>query len=63
MKHILIIKNMNTKQCVQKISDALRDAGIEFDIRLDQKTVAIHGRGDAVATATRIITNLGFLIA
>ncbi|MDQ0361828.1 heavy-metal-associated domain-containing protein [Breznakia pachnodae] len=63
MKHILIIKNMDCDHCVEKISEALTDAGIEFDINLEQKTVGILGRGDAVASATRIITGLGYQIA
>lgn len=63
MKHILIIKNMDCDHCVEKISEALTDAGIEFDINLEKKTVGIHGRGDAVVTATRLITELGYQIA
>ena len=63
MKHILIIKNMNCDHCVDKISEALTDVGITFDINLEQKTVGIHGRGDAVAIATRVISELGYQIA
>ena len=63
MKHIIIVNDMNCEKCVEKISEALNAEGIKFDINLSQKAVSIYERGDAVRSASMIITELGFDIA
>ncbi|MDF9825448.1 copper chaperone CopZ [Breznakia sp. PF5-3] len=63
MKHIIIVNDMNCEKCVEKISEALSEEGIAFDINLEQKAVSIYERGDAVRKASMIISELGYHIA
>lgn len=42
MKHIIMVKDMNCEHCVARISRALENADINFEINLENKTVAVE---------------------
>lgn len=57
-----MIKDMSCEHCVARIGKALDDAHIENEISLVNKTIAVEKNGDIVASAKRIITDLGYTI-
>ncbi|OCN03623.1 hypothetical protein A4S06_05570 [Erysipelotrichaceae bacterium MTC7] len=61
MKHVILLRDMKTKEDRARVSDELDDLGIEHDFDLEQKTLVINDRGDAVRNATRILGENGFL--
>lgn len=62
MKHIIMIKDMNCEHCVARISKALEDAGIEFEISLENKSVSVEKNGDIVTRAKKAISEAGYTI-
>lgn len=62
MKHIIMIKNMNCEHCVARISKALEDANIDFEISLENKSVSVEKNGDIVTKAKKVISEAGYTI-
>lgn len=62
MKHIIMIKDMNCEHCVGRISKALKDANIDFEISLENKSVSVEKNGDIVTKAKRVISEAGYTI-
>ena len=60
MKTILFIRDMNTEEAAQKITDALSETRVDFEVRLKDRCVAIEGRNDVVYTAKVAIREAGF---
>ncbi|MDH6367833.1 MULTISPECIES: hypothetical protein [Breznakia] len=61
MKHVIMLKDMKTKEDRARVTEDLNDLGIEHSFDVEQKTLAINDRGDAVRNATRILSENGFL--
>jgi copper chaperone len=55
---VLIIPDMHCEHCVARITNALSDAGMKFEVSLENKTVSII-EGD-VAAAISELDDLGF---
>ncbi|MEG0314425.1 MAG: cation transporter [Erysipelotrichaceae bacterium] len=62
MKDIILLKDLECQNCVNKISNALEAANIDFEISLANKYVVINGNKDMLALAKRIIEETGFNI-
>ena len=54
----LKVADMHCQKCVQRISNALEEAGIGFEISLENKTVTVE-ESKAAAAAT-VLDDLGF---
>lgn len=59
MKHIIIVKDMKQED-VPRLEDALECAGISFALDQELGSVTVHERGDMVAKAKRVLSELGF---
>jgi len=60
MKTILFIRDLNTEEAAQKITEALSETRVDFEVRLKDRCVAIEGRNDVVYTAKVAIREAGF---
>lgn len=57
---VLKAEDMHCNMCVQRITKALDEAGLKFEVNLENKTVSIDGCDNCVKTATEILDDLGF---
>lgn len=57
---VLNVPEMHCKNCVARITRALNDAGLVFNISLQARTVTINGDEAAVAKARSEMEDLGF---
>lgn len=55
---ILNVADMHCEKCVSRISNALTEANIPFEVNLAEKTVSVAE--DQVATAIEELDDLGF---
>lgn len=55
---VLNVPDMHCEHCVARITNALNEAGMKFDVSLENKTVTIN-EGD-VAQAISELDDLGF---
>ncbi len=55
---ILNVADMHCPKCVERISNALTEAGIEFEVSLDTKTVAVED--GKIELAVEELDDLGF---
>lgn len=62
LKSILLIKNLNNKENVNKIKEAFSETRLDYDINLEKQCIIIYGNSDMVAVARNIINDLGFII-
>lgn len=62
MKSILLIKNLDNKESVNKIKEAFLETRLDYDINLEKQCIIIYGNSDMVAVARNIINDLGFII-
>lgn len=56
----LKVEEMHCEKCVERITNALREADIEFKVSLSDKTVTIDGCEHCVETAVAELADLGF---
>lgn len=56
----LKVEEMHCEKCVGRITNALREAGIGFEISLSDKTVTVDGCVHCVETAVAELADLGF---
>lgn len=59
---VLNVPEMHCKNCVARITRALNDAGLVFNVSLQTRTVTIYGDDDAVNVpkAKELLDDLGF---
>jgi len=62
MKHILFVKGIKSQDDVRKITEALQETQLEFEISLTNQAVIIHGRNDLVRMAKITIMEAGYLV-
>lgn len=62
MKHILFVKGLKTQEDVVKITEALQDTQVEFDVSLTNQAVIIHGRNDLVRVAKIALLEAGYVV-
>ncbi len=60
MKTILFIRDLNTEEAAQKITEALSETRVVFEVKLKDRCVAIEGRNDVVYTAKVAIREAGY---
>ena len=60
MKTILFIRDMNTEEAANKVTEALSETRVDFEVKLKDRCVAIEGRNDVVYTAKVAIREAGF---
>ena len=56
------VPDMHCEKCVERISNALNEAGLKFDVSLPEKTVTINGCDGCAAKAREALDNLGFTV-
>ena len=56
MSTVLKAEDMHCEKCVERITKAMTEAGLDFQVSLADKTVTIDG----CATAKEIMDDLGF---
>ena len=57
---IIKVEGMHCQNCVNRISDALNEKGLKFEVSLENGTVSIDGCDGCLKTAKEIIYDLGF---
>lgn len=57
---VIQVKDMHCEKCVERISDAMKKANLDFQVDLEEKTVSIDGCELCVKTALHILDDLGF---
>ena len=57
---ILKAEDIHCEMCVSRISKALTEANIKFEVNLENKTVSIDGDQKVVIAAKEIMDDLGF---
>ncbi len=57
---VLNVPGMHCDNCVKRITNALTDAGLNFTVSLEDKTVSIDGCENCVNTAISELDDLGF---
>ncbi len=62
MKHILFVKDMTCEHCVKRITEALSETRLDFEINLERQAVIIEGRNDLVHIAKTAIREAGFTV-
>ncbi|MCM1180449.1 MAG: heavy-metal-associated domain-containing protein [Clostridium sp.] len=56
----LNVEGMMCEGCVKRVTEALRNLGLEPEVSLENKTVVFEGSEDASAKAAEAIEALGF---
>ena len=57
---IIKAEDMHCEKCVERITKAMTDAGLDFQVSLADKTVSIDGCDSCVKKALEILDDLGF---
>lgn len=57
---ILNVPDMHCTNCVARITKALTEAGLEFEVSLEDKTVSVGGGDIYVEKAREELLDLGF---
>ncbi len=57
---VLNVPDMHCDHCVARITKALTDEGMTFQVSLADKTVSVAGDASAVAKAVEALDDLGF---
>ncbi len=61
-KHILFVKNLDSEKDVEKITYALSQTKVDFEVLKASKAVVIYGRNDVVYIAKTTIREAGYII-
>jgi len=61
-KHILFIKNLNSEKDVEKVTYALSQTKVDFEVLTKSKAVVVYGRNDVVYIAKTTIIEAGYII-
>ncbi len=62
MKHILFLKGIKTQDDVRKVTEALNDTQLQFEVSLTNQAVIIHGRNDLVRVAKIALLEAGYIV-
>lgn len=62
MKHILFVKGIKSQEDVRKITEALNDTQLQFEVSLTNQAVIIHGRNDLVRVAKIALLEAGYTV-
>lgn len=62
MKHIIFVKDMNDEISVKKVSEALGETRVDFEINLERQAVIVEGRNDIVHIAKIAIREAGYTV-
>lgn len=54
------VPDMHCNKCVERITKALNQESLKFEVSLEQKTVSIDGCDHCVATAMETLEAIGF---
>lgn len=54
------VEGMHCGKCVERITKAMEEAKLDFEVSLEDKTVTIDGCDSCVKTAIEILDDLGF---
>ena len=57
---VLKVEDMHCNACVERITKALTNAELKFEVSLENKTVLIDGCDHCVKTAVEELDDLGF---
>lgn len=57
---VLKVEEMHCEKCVERISRVLKEAGLDFEVSLAEKTVTVNGDAASVATAVSEMDDIGF---
>ncbi|MDD6478301.1 MAG: heavy-metal-associated domain-containing protein [Oscillospiraceae bacterium] len=60
MEFKISVQDMHCEHCVKRIDTALEEAGLSYDISLEDKTVSITGCEKCLEKAVSAIEDLGF---
>lgn len=54
------VPDMHCNKCVERITKALNQESLKFEVSLEQKTVSIDGCDHCVSTAMETLEDIGF---
>lgn len=54
------VPDMHCNKCVERITEALNQESLKFEVSLEQKTVSIDGCDHCVTTAMKTLEDIGF---
>lgn len=57
---VIKAEDMHCKKCEERIANAMKEAGLDFEVNLEDKTVSIDGCSTCVNKALEILDDLGF---
>lgn len=57
---VIKAEDMHCEKCVERITKAMTNAGLDFSVSLADKTVTINGCEHCVKSALEILDDLGF---
>lgn len=57
---VLSVPDMHCTHCVSRITKALTEAGLKFEVSLENKTVTVDGCESCVVKAKEELLELGF---
>lgn len=57
---VIKAEDMHCGKCVERITKAMTEAGLDFSVSLEDKTVTINGCEHCVKTALEVLDDLGF---
>jgi copper chaperone CopZ len=62
MKHIIFVRDMNDEQSVKRVTEALSETRVDFEINLERQAVIVEGRNDIVHIAKIAIREAGYTV-
>ena len=62
MKHIIFVKDMNDEQSVKRVTEALNETRVDFEVNLERQAVIVEGRNDIVHIAKIAIREAGYTV-
>ena len=57
---VIKVADMHCEKCVSRITNLLKEEGLDFSVSLADKTVTINGCQHCVKTALEALDDLGF---
>ena len=57
---VIKVEDMHCQKCVERITNLLKEEGLDFEVSLEDKTVTIDGCQHCVKTALEALDDLGF---
>ena len=62
MKHIVFIKNLNSKEDVVAIENVLEETRLEYLVSLHTQSVTIEGNNDDLYLGKQVLMQAGYVI-